>query len=178
MVSGRRIVDINFFINELQKLNNHSSCGCGFSDMVILSEDRKGFRSCLQFKCKMCHFKTCVWTEDPKDNTKNINSDAVIAIMSIGCGLSNLEELFSTLDIPPLSSKTYAKEHKNVSEAWERAAELEMTAAANEEKKLAIERGDVDSDGTPLLTVVADGSWAKRSYRSNYSSLSGVVSEN
>ncbi|CAL1295640.1 unnamed protein product, partial [Larinioides sclopetarius] len=29
--------------------------------------------------------------------------------------------------------------------------------------------------GIPLLTVVADGCWAKRSYRTNYSSLSGAA---
>lgn len=48
---------------------------------------------------------------------------------------------------------------------------------ANKEKELAIE-SEVDKNGVPLLTVVVDGSWAKRSNRTNYSSLSGVVCMN
>ncbi|XP_039300848.1 uncharacterized protein LOC120356095, partial [Nilaparvata lugens] len=50
-----------------------------------------------------------------------------------------------------------------------------MRKAAEEEIRLAKERGDVNNEGVPLLTVVADGSWAKRSYRRNYNSLSGMA---
>lgn len=63
-----------------------------------------------------------------------------------------------------------------MSDAWEATALKEMEIAASEEKKLAIQRGDVDSEGIPLITVIVDGSWAKRSYRTNYASLSGTVS--
>ncbi|CAH1383636.1 unnamed protein product, partial [Tenebrio molitor] len=47
-----------------------------------------------------------------------------------------------------------------------------MKEAIDEEKQ----RGDEDENGVPLLTVVADGSWAKRSYKCNYSPLSGMAS--
>nr|CAD7261536.1 unnamed protein product [Timema shepardi] len=50
----------------------------------------------------------------------------------------------------------------------------EMKMAAQEESRLAVQEGAVGVDGVSLITVVADGSWAKRSYRSNFSSLSGV----
>lgn len=36
--------------------------------------------------------------------------------------------------------------------------------------------GNVDADGIPCITVVADGQWSKRSYRTKYDALSGVVS--
>ncbi|KAL4711967.1 hypothetical protein ACJJTC_011274 [Scirpophaga incertulas] len=49
-----------------------------------------------------------------------------------------------------------------------------MIAAGQEEKRLAILNGDVDKDGCPLITVVADGSWAKWSYKSGFSSSSGA----
>lgn len=49
--------------------------------------------------------------------------------------------------------------------------------AAKEEARLAIEHGDVNKNGVPMITVVADGAWSKRSYRSNYNALSGVVSK-
>lgn len=51
----------------------------------------------------------------------------------------------------------------------------EMLKAGQEERRLAVEDGDVDEDGNALCTVVADGQWGKRSYKSKYDALSGVV---
>ncbi|KAJ8897498.1 hypothetical protein PR048_002845 [Dryococelus australis] len=57
-----------------------------------------------------------------------------------------------------------------------RTALEEMKRAAEKGAKLAVEHGEIDKNGVPILTVVADSSWPKRSFRNNYSSLSGVVS--
>lgn len=56
-------------------------------------------------------------------------------------------------------------------------ANKEMEKAAKEEATLARECGDVDKEGIPLVTVVADCMWGKRSYRNKYNSLSGTVSK-
>lgn len=56
--------------------------------------------------------------------------------------------------------------------AWDATEE-----AAKEEAKIALENGDVSKDGIPMISVVVDGAWSKRSYRSNYNALSGVVSK-
>ncbi|GFT29853.1 uncharacterized protein NPIL_271771 [Nephila pilipes] len=105
-----------------------------------------------------------------------VNTTAVSGIMKIGVGGgANLEEFLSTLDIPPLNSSTYQKEHDNIATAWEKVAENEMYCAAMEEKHLAVQAGEVGGDGIPMLTVVVDSCWAKRSYRTNYSSLSGAL---
>jgi len=48
--------------------------------------------------------------------------------------------------------------------------------AMKEEAKLALEDNCVTNDGIPLITVVADGTWSKRSYKTNYNALSGAVS--
>ncbi|GBN45398.1 hypothetical protein AVEN_185232-1 [Araneus ventricosus] len=69
----------------------------------------------------------------------------------------------------------YDKEHNVISEAWEKLAYLEMEEAAISEKELAAQCGYVGKSGIPLVTVTVDGSWAKRSYRTNYSSLSGAA---
>ncbi|KAF2896350.1 hypothetical protein ILUMI_09813, partial [Ignelater luminosus] len=50
----------------------------------------------------------------------------------------------------------------------------EMEAAAKKETEFAIENGNVDKNGVPCITVVADGCWSKRSYRTNYNALSGA----
>ncbi|KAK4885234.1 hypothetical protein RN001_001505 [Aquatica leii] len=35
---------------------------------------------------------------------------------------------------------------------------------------------DINPDGIPIISSTVDGAWSKRSYRTNYSALSGVVS--
>lgn len=177
VLSGKRIVDIQFFINQLQAYNKHGPFDCNISDMKLISEKRKGLISGITMKCNMCNYTATLWTEELNDNKNmNINSAAVAGIVKIGGGFSNLEEFLSTLNIPPMSVNTFIQQNDKISDAWESTALKEMEIAANEEKNLAIERGDVDLDGIPLLTVIVDGSWAKRSYKTNYASLSGVVS--
>ncbi|GFS47266.1 uncharacterized protein TNIN_142771 [Trichonephila inaurata madagascariensis] len=78
-------------------------------------------------------------------------------------------------DIVPKTIGSSKKEHNIIATAWEKVAEKEMYRAALEEKQLAVQAGEVGPDGFPMLTVVVDGCWAKRSYRNNYSSLSGAV---
>jgi hypothetical protein len=51
-----------------------------------------------------------------------------------------------------------------------------MQEAAIEEKQKAIECGDLDENGTPIIAVIANGAWNKRSHRTNYNAASGVAS--
>ncbi|KAG8172234.1 hypothetical protein JTE90_006725 [Oedothorax gibbosus] len=122
----------------------------------------------------MCNLMKTVWTVPPGAEN-NINTEAVIAIMSIGGGYSNLREMFSAMDLSTMSRSTYSNEHAKVCAAWKISALKSMEEAAAEEKRLTIERGDVDIEGVLYFAVVADGSWAKRSYKTNYSSLSGMI---
>lgn len=66
--------------------------------------------------------------------------------------------------------------HSKVFQYTHKIALEGMLLAGKEEGRLAVERGDVDQDGRPKIAVVADGAWSKRSYRTNYNALSGVVS--
>jgi len=50
-----------------------------------------------------------------------------------------------------------------------------MILAGNEEAEIAKKEGNVNENGVPLITVIADGAWSKRSYKSGYNALSGVV---
>lgn len=176
ILSGRRIVKIQDFIKQIQELDNHSPCGCSFKDMLPVGEKRKGLNCGIIFKCRMCNFSRIVWSEMCDDNKMDLNTSAVSGTVATGGGHAQLEEMLSTMDIPPMTDKTYKKYEIVVANGWMATAQDEMEKAAAEEAKLSVEHGEVDKDGTPLVTVVADGSWCKRSYRSNYSSLSGVVS--
>ena len=176
-LDGKRIVDIAYFIEQLQLLYRHDDkFGCSISDMKVIAETRKGLNSAITFKCSMCHVKKVIWTNKIPKSSVSVNTDAVIGAIGIGIGFANMEEFFSTLNIPCMSANTYAAEHELVSNAWETCAAEEMKKGIEIEKELALERGDIDDEGVPLLTVIVDGTWSKRSYRTNYSSLSGAVS--
>lgn len=64
------------------------------------------------------------------------------------------------------------KLQSQVQEDWIKCSTQEMKEAVDEEISLARQKGDIDFDEVPLLTVVLDGVWSKRSYRTNYNALS------
>jgi hypothetical protein len=69
--------------------------------------------------------------------------------------------------------KTYIKNRENVINDFEKTAMESMKMAGEIEKQLALERNET-INGIPYITVIADGSWMKRSYGNAYDSLSGV----
>lgn len=179
-VTGRRIININYFLKNLKEAGSHApQFGCTLANMDMTFEIKRGLRSGFVFQCNMCGVKRTVWSEDSEDSSvMDINSAAVAGVISSGGGYSCLETIMGAMNIRCMNYKTFDKHQDIVASGWEKTALVEMKLAADEEISLAKQRGDVDQDGVPLLTVVADGSWAKRSYRCNYNSLSGVVSNN
>lgn len=176
-VSGRRIVDFGYVFQCLKVINNHEPFHCGISEMSITSELRKGFCSVFTLVCSMCGMSYKLATEDPMKEAQqlNINTAAVSGVITTGGGYSQLDELTSVCDIPCLAKDTYKRYHEKVSAAAQDCALSAMQAAAREECILAQTAGDVDSQGYPLIAVVVDGAWSKRSYKTNYNSASGVV---
>ncbi|KAF2891472.1 hypothetical protein ILUMI_14701, partial [Ignelater luminosus] len=87
----------------------------------------------------------------------NLNTAAVAGCMSTGNGYSNMEELLSVMNIPPMSSSTYKEHHRITSAGWEAVALEKMTEAAQEEAKHTISINSDNEEGYPLVPVVADG---------------------
>lgn len=79
------------------------------------------------------------------------------------------------LDVPCMTNKSFIQNSNKIAEVINESAWEQMRLAGLEEKKLALERNDVDIDGIPMCPVVADGQWGKRSYKTKYDSLSGAV---
>lgn len=124
----------------------------------------------------MCNITLVVDTIDTK--TKDINYDGILGTNLVGSGFYGMEELFGVLDVPIMCSTTYKAKQKTVGKDIIQVSQKSMFEAVEEEKRIATERGEVDSDGTPLITVIADGVWNKRSYKANFSSLSGTKMRN
>jgi len=86
-----------------------------------------------------------------------------------------MSELAASLEMPSLSCNAFYKLQNEVGSILQNSAFEEMKKAGDEERRLALECGDVDNDNIPMCTVVADGQWSKRSYKTKYDALSGVV---
>jgi hypothetical protein len=175
-VEGRRIIDFSYFFQQLQLISHHDSpFNCNLSHLEIFGENRDNFSSTFFIQCKLCGKKLKLYTTEMNKNKMNLCDAFVSSIISIGSGFSNLEEMCSAIDVPSITARTYRKSQQKVYEWFEETKNKSMENAAKEERQLAIENGDVDSSGIPMISVVADGCWSKRSYRCNYSAASGAA---
>ncbi|KAL4123337.1 hypothetical protein QTP88_015534 [Uroleucon formosanum] len=165
-LSGRRIVDINYFFKQIQESLHTRSFGCSFLNMDFVSEIHVGFLSKFKFKCRMCGIKTLILSEKTGEPTEHlpINEAAVNGTLSIGIGHSQLSEFTAAMEIPCMSNTTYSRVHGTVSFSVHNTAWDEMKKAGVEERELALEAGEVDENGIPI------------SYKTKYDALSGVAS--
>ncbi|CAI6367305.1 unnamed protein product [Macrosiphum euphorbiae] len=173
-LNGRRLIDIQFFITSIQSIR-HKGFDCSFRDLHLVNETRNGFISKFVFKCNNCGINENIHNEDPKTNDLNINMAMVTAMVNVGQGFSQMDEICATLNMPNMCNRTYQNVHNDVYQHMYDLAWNEMAAAGKEEAKLAIEKGEVDLQGRPKIAVITDGAWSKRSYKRNYNASSGVA---
>lgn len=172
-LEGVRFIEVMFFINKLVEISNHCPAfGCTLANMSVVREVTRGFSSTILFYCNMCNRTYSIPTHNP-ENHMDVNTRAVSGIMSIGGGFSHLEEFCAAVGVPCMSTMTYSKHHNKVCDGWEKAATEQMKQAVQEEAAIARQKGNVDEFGIPLLTVIVDGTWSKRSYKNKYDALSG-----
>ncbi|XP_022172386.1 uncharacterized protein LOC111035173, partial [Myzus persicae] len=172
--TGRRIVDIFYIFQQIKNDMHDGGFGCSFMNSELVKEIRNGYYCTWIFKCSMCLITTKIESERTGTYIQ-VNKATVTASIGIGIGYSQLNEFSAIIDVPCLSSNTYGKLFEQISQNIEQTAWEQMRLAGVEEKRLAIEAGDIDSDGTPLCIVVADGQWGKRSYKTKYDALSGAA---
>ena len=130
----------------------------------------------FQCKCRMCNKEAHFRTDTLGSCDISINEAAVIGVIAGGGGYAGLNEFAAAVNMQCMSNQTYIQCEQEVGVAIEDACLESMLEAGAEAKRIAILAGDVDREGIPLLTVLADGIWGKRSYKVKYDSLSGTVS--
>lgn len=124
----------------------------------------------------MCKKVEIITSELKSSTSMCINTAVVTAIVNTGQGFSQLDSFTAFLNMPNMSNPSYQKYHNNITKHTEDLAYDTMIEAGKEEAALAIMENDVNEKGVPMITVIADGAWSKRSYKSGYNALSGVVS--
>lgn len=172
---GRRIVNISYFANKLLELCDHGPLGCSANDIVLTGEKQNGLMSKFSFKCKMCNTDFIINNDNCEENSLNLNACAVAGTVATGCGRSQLEEFFSAMDMPSLSEHVYNFNHELISKHWEEVLMQNMQEAGLREKEIATAEGKITKDGYGDVDVIIDGCWSKRSYKKNYSALSGAA---
>jgi hypothetical protein len=173
-LTGRRIVDINHLFLTLKSIK-HQGFDCSFYDVDIINEKRYGLKSYFSYKCTICGLEG-TFSSEPDTDSSEINKSAVCGIIAMGAGFTQFSYLSAALDIPCMSSSKYFAVENQVLNNVKEVAINEMIDAGQEELRLALEAGEVDSNGVGMITVIVDGAWSKRSYKTNYNALSGVAS--
>lgn len=173
-LEGRRIVNIKWMFESMQRIANHSVL-CSLDDIEFVKEVRRGLLSIFYFKCKMCKEALKFGSEEVIAEKMDVNLAMISGAVSVGNGYSQMQEITAVADIPFMSSDLYKTLHGKIHSAWMDTALDEMKKAADEEKQMAFDAGEVDIDGFPEVTVAVDGAWSKRSYRTNYNALAGVA---
>lgn len=110
-ISGRRLIDINYFLSQLQDQASHNGLfDCRTGNFKIVGEKKVGLISKYKFECNMCHEIIFIKSEDTENTEKvNANIAATSGIIASGIGYSQFHKIFSAIDVPVFSTKYYAQ---------------------------------------------------------------------
>ncbi|XP_063393385.1 uncharacterized protein LOC134678669 isoform X2 [Cydia fagiglandana] len=169
-LSGYRIVDINHVLQWAFIVERHKN-SCPGSTIKFVKETRNGFNSVLTFQCQICGkvFKNST------EKNEDINKAFVWGTVSAGSYYAATAHLTSCMDIPTMSSNKFRSIEKELGEVWENHLTEVIMKAGQEERDIAIQKGQINENGLPYTTVYLDGGWLKRSYGHNYNSSSGMA---
>lgn len=115
IVKGRRLVEVNYFFNQIKKFEHHDLFSCSIEHLQITKERRVGLQSSFIIKCEMCNKEESIHANEDK-RKMNVNTSAVNAIISTGGSFAQLAEIISILNIPCMSPHLYQKEQKYLAE--------------------------------------------------------------
>ena len=93
---------------------------------------------------------------------------------STGGGNARLTNVLTMMRIPGMRKEVFTKTEKFLGEAMKQQLLQSMAEAGQKENKRAIAANHFHQ-GVPLISVVADGGWSKRSHKHSYNAKSGVA---
>ncbi|KAJ8897043.1 hypothetical protein PR048_002389 [Dryococelus australis] len=137
-------------------ISNHCELfDCSFANMVVLKEAQKG----------IARLKEKISSECPKSirERMHIIDCWVSSMLLTGQVFAQLRDITSNIEMQCMEKETFQRRQKSFSDVIKEVA-WERMQAAGEEVALALEVGEVDEGGIPVITVVTDGAWSKISY--------------
>ncbi|XP_039307368.1 uncharacterized protein LOC120358202 [Solenopsis invicta] len=161
---GYRI--INFFA-VFSVISQHVKCKTCDSNIIFHETSARGLGFKIVISCPKCPR-----VEIPNSkfirNGYEINRRIVLVMRLLGVGLNGIIKFCAFMEMPrPIFQSFYDKIVDMISIATATVRDISMKKAAEEEKKMSEENGQLAG-----ITVSGDGSWRKR----GYSSLFGITS--
>ena len=77
------------------------------------------------------------------------------------------------LGVPVMTKKAFIQTESAIGQWWWEMLCESMKKAGEEERQLAVQRGDFHQ-GVPAISVIVDSGWSKRSHKHSYNAKSGV----
>ena len=137
-----------------------------------------GLSSIIAAQCKGCWkkitFNTSPMLHHEQGSHYEVNLRAVWGQCVSGGGPAKLNEQLNTLAMPGMSGKTFSVIEGKIGDWWEQCLKQDMIAAGQEERKIALEKGNID-EGVPYISVICDGGWSKRSHKHTYNAPAGAA---
>jgi len=182
-ITGNRILNIEMLETSVMEITKHV-CLCppaqkiaaqDGSPITLKSElGRSGLFTIIVCVCNGCAKEFRIANGSKHTSSfYDINIRAVWGTIVGGKGNSQLNEMLSSLDIPSINNQMFSNIENQIGKWWLEILNSEMRKAGEEERRLAIERGDF-CDEVPSVTVICDGGWSKRTHKHSYNALGGV----
>nr|XP_034194061.1 uncharacterized protein LOC117610596 [Osmia lignaria]XP_034194062.1 uncharacterized protein LOC117610596 [Osmia lignaria] len=121
---GRRIVDVQFFWNEIHRtFDNHArGIECHFRDWKMIGSCQHGCLTQFFFKCQMCNYEDTVWSEPMHSDIMNVNEAMTTATVTVGIGYAKLEELCAALNMPCMAETAYLRYREKLVDEFMKSA--------------------------------------------------------
>lgn len=167
----RVIMDVDSLVSFAERVASHSKC-CSGVDYGVANRSWVN----LDVKCKKCNETFVIRKDNPTNHQLPLNEALAVGSYCGGFGYSGARYLLGTAEIDVIDKKTFQHAEEEIGKRIATAIKDNFHKNIETEKNLAIERGDIlniDGKEIPFITVVVDGSWAKRSYGHGYNSNAG-----
>ena len=168
-LEGSRIINLQQLASFIGDVSSHSQ-SCDPGTMSLTGEMyRSGMASVLSARCNNCRAEIAFSTSHKVKGVGTgkrweSNVAAVWGQMTTGGGHARLNEVMSTLGVPVMTKKAFTATESAIDKCWWESLEASMKQAAEEEKKMAVERGSYH-EGVPAIRVILDAGWSKRSHK-------------
>ena len=174
---GNRICHLGYVLTEtLRKAseeNNHRP-NCISGTWKFLDCFKRGFKTKVYLKCDECNEIISIDSHPDDYNNLDVNRSMVLGCMAAGIGYSTLEQVMAAVGISCMNSSTYRYiQEEIVLDALGISKEC-MEKSLEKEVAIAMKKGRA-INGVPYITVITDGSWAKRSFGKSFNSLGGCA---
>ncbi len=169
----RVIVDIHCLQQLLDTSKIHSAT-CQDSQLIVTN----GSWVNLEMNCKTCQSKFMIRKDHKKFHELQLNDALVLGAYNAGMGYNAIKHVFNSAEIAIIDKKTFQSTEEKVGLLLENISKQDLEKNILEEKRLAVEKGDVvevDHDEIPFITVIVDAGWSKRSYGHSYNANAGCA---